>query len=137
MKKQSFKIIGMSCSACAARVEKVTSQLDGVFQASINFATEKLKIEFDENVVTSEQIKEIIENAGYKAIDDILEKEITIPIGGMSCAACSQRVQKVLSELNGVINASVNIATEKATVKYNPSVVRISQIKSVISNAVV
>lgn len=135
MKTQRLKIIGMSCSACAAKVEKVTSNLQGVVKSSINFATEKLTIEFDESQVSLEQIKTTIEKAGYKVKSDITERKITIPIGGMSCASCSQRVQNVLSELDGVLNASVNLATEKATIVYDTSAVRISQIKSAIIKA--
>lgn len=135
MKKQRLKISGMSCSACAARVEKVTSKLPGVLQSNINFASEKLDIEYDEKVVSLDEIKLAVKNAGYKAESDVIEKEITIPIGGMSCASCSQRVQKVLKDMDGVINASVNLATEKATIKYDISVVRIHQIKSAITKA--
>ncbi|HNX65110.1 MAG TPA: cation transporter, partial [Oscillospiraceae bacterium] len=66
---------------------------------------------------------------------ETLEKEVTIPIDGMTCAACSQRIEKVTGKLNGVVSSSVNFATEKATIKYDPSVVRISQIKAVIAKA--
>lgn len=135
MKKQNFKIIGMSCSACAAAVEKSTSTLHGVIKSSINFATEKLSVEYDENLISSEEIQAAVKDAGYQAIPDISQKKITISISGMSCASCSQRVQKVLSELDGVTNASVNLATEKATITYNSSEIRISQMKSAITKA--
>lgn len=135
MQQLSMKIIGMTCSACAARIEKVTSKIQGVELSSVNFASEKLTITFDDNSVSKEQIQAVIEKAGYKAISETLQKEITISIGGMTCAACSQRIEKVTGKLNGVLSSSVNFATEKATIKYDPSVVRISQIKEVIKNA--
>lgn len=135
MQQLSMKIIGMTCSACAARIEKVTAKLTGVIQSNVNFATEKLTITFDDNTVSKEQIQKAIEKAGYHSISETVEKEVTIPISGMTCAACSQRIEKVTGKLNGVLLSSVNFATEKATIKYDPSVVRISQIKAVIKNA--
>ena len=62
----------------------------------------------------------------------ISDKEITIPIGGMTCAACSQRIERAVGKLDGVFSSSVNLASEKATVRYDPATVRISQIKSLI-----
>lgn len=62
-------------------------------------------------------------------------KQVTIPIEGMSCAACASRIEKVLSQLNGVTMASVNLATEKATVTYEPEKIRLSEIKQAIAQA--
>ena len=133
MKQKNIKIIGMTCAACAQRIEKVTSKLPGVSKSSVNFASESLLIEFDEQKVTEQDIYSAINKAGYQVLSETTEKEVTIPIGGMTCAACSQRIEKAVGKLEGVTSSSVNLATEKATFKYDPAVVRISQIKSMIT----
>ncbi len=79
-----------------------------------------------------QQIQEAVSKAGYEAIAEASEKEITIPIGGMTCASCSQRIEKVVGRMAGVSSSVVNLATEKATFKYDPTTVRISQIKAAI-----
>jgi Cu+-exporting ATPase len=133
MQQKNMKIIGMTCAACAQRIEKVTSKLPGVLKASVNFAAETLQIEFDEQNVSVQEIQSAVNKAGYQVLPETTEKEVTIPIGGMTCAACSQRIEKAVGKLEGVTSSSVNLATEKATFKYNPAVVRISQIKSLIT----
>lgn len=75
MIKETLKIEGMTCAACARRIEKVTSKLDGVKESSVNFATEKLSISYENNI-NIETIKKVIEKAGYKAIDIKVNKTI-------------------------------------------------------------
>jgi len=133
MQQQSMKINGMTCAACAQRIEKVTAKLSGVSEASVNFASEKLTVSFDEEKVSLEEIQKAVDSAGYQVISETSDKEITIPIGGMTCAACSQRIEKAIAKMEGITSSSVNLASEKATVRYNPSIVRISQIKAVIT----
>ncbi len=133
MQHQSMKINGMTCAACAQRIEKVTSRMPGVSQSSVNLAAEKLTIDFDDQQVSVQDIQNAIDKAGYQAIPETPEKQVTIPIGGMTCAACAQRIEKVVGKMEGVTSSSVNLATEKATFKYNPAQVRISQIKAAIT----
>lgn len=135
MKKENFKIHGMTCAACAKSVERAVKKLDGVPEANVNFSTEKLNISYDESKVTVQSIKEAVAKAGYEAVEEITEKEVTIPIQGMTCAACANRIEKVVGKMEGVSGSSVNFATEKATVKYDPSKVRISEIKQAIAKA--
>jgi len=101
----------------------------------IGILTEKLSITYDESKVTVHNIKEAVAKAGYEAAEEASEKEVTIPIQGMTCAACASRIEKVTGKMEGVSSASVNFATEKATVKYDPLKVRISEIKQVIAKA--
>jgi Cu+-exporting ATPase len=133
MQQQSMKIIGMTCAACAQRIEKVTAKLSGVTKSSVNLASEKLTVEYDEQKVSAQEIQSAVRDAGYQAVPETSEKEITIPIGGMTCAACAQRIEKAVGKLDGVTSSTVNLATEKATIKYNPAIVRISQIKALIT----
>ena len=74
----------------------------------------------------------MIAKAGYEGVLEDAEKEITIPISGMTCAACATKIEKTVKNLSGVTQSSVNFATEKITIKYNPSIIRISEIKSSI-----
>ncbi len=127
-----MKISGMTCAACAQRIQKVVGKLEGVDNASVNLATEKLLVEFEESKVSYEDIKEAVEKLGYGVVEDVKPKQVTIPIAGMTCAACSQRVEKTLNKLEGVAKANVNLATEKAMVEYDPRVIRLSGIKQAI-----
>ncbi len=135
MNKETVKISGMTCAACAARVQKAVGKVEGVMDASVNFATEKLVVEFDGAAVDMGAIKGAVEQAGYGVVEDSKSNQVTIPIGGMTCAACAQRVEKALDKLEGVTKVSVNLATEKATVEYDPQVIRLSAIKQCIEKA--
>jgi len=135
MKTEQLKIIGMSCAACARTAEKAVSKLDGVAKASVNFATEKLQVEYDSEKLDTEVIKAAVEKAGYQALEETTAKEITMAIEGMSCASCVNAVEKVINKLEGVESGVVNLATEKATIKYDPQRIRLSEIKQSIAKA--
>jgi Cu+-exporting ATPase len=135
MQQQTMKIVGMTCAACSARVEKVSSKLPGVEQANVNLATEKMNITFDETQVTLKKIQEAIGKAGYQAIIEPKTKEVAIPIGGMSCAACAARIEKQVGKIDGVTSAVVNYGTEKGIFTYDPAQARLSQIKATIKKA--
>ena len=116
MNRESVKISGMTCAACAKRIEKAVGKLEGVSLASVNLATEKLTVKYDNQKVSPDKIKEAVEKAGYGVVEEDRKKTVTIPIGGMTCAACANRIEKALGRTGGVLRASVNFATEKATV---------------------
>lgn len=98
-------------------------------------ATEKIEIEFDSSKVKFEDFKKALQKSGYDLVEDINYKKIDLKIGGMTCAACSKAVERVVKKLDGIESINVNIATEKATINYDPSKVRLSQIKSSIVKA--
>ncbi|MEY9200532.1 heavy metal translocating P-type ATPase [Sinorhizobium fredii] len=108
----SLSVEGMSCASCVARVEKAISAVPGVVSASVNLATERADIRFDETAKPSEIIK-AIENLGYGAVEDALE----LGIEGMSCASCVGRVEKALKAVPGVVEANVNLANERASIR--------------------
>lgn len=135
MQKETVVISGMTCAACARRVERAVGALEGVAQASVNFATEKLSVEYDDGKISADQIKEAIINAGYGVVEEAKTKTVTIPIGGMTCAACAARVERALNKGEGITKASVNFATEKAAVEYNPQQIRLSEIRRIIEEA--
>ena len=133
--KETYKIGRMSCASCAKAVERITKKIDGVECSNVNIATEKINIEYDNKKVKFEDIKLAIENAGYKVIKENNTKNLELKIGGMSCAACSKAVERITKKLDGVESSSVNIATEKASIEYNPSQIKVSQIKAAIEKA--
>ena len=134
MSNTTLDIGGMSCAACASRIEKMVQKLVGVNTVNVNLATEKLFVEYDEKQVSLDKIKNIITNLGYEVREKQEIKKIIIPIGGMSCAACSTRIEKVLGKLAGIEQVVVNLASEKASINYNPKIIRISTIKKTIED---
>ena len=107
-------IEGMTCAACAARIEKQLNKLPGV-SAAVNFASERAHIAFDAGVVSEPKLVETIEKAGFK----VPPQSLDLAISGMTCAACATRIETVLNKLPGVA-ANVNFATEKANIRYVP-----------------
>jgi P-type Cu+ transporter len=107
-------IAGMSCAACAARIEKQLNKLPGV-EAAVNFASERAAIRFDSASTTALQLVETIRKTGF----DVPPATLELAIGGMTCAACATRIEKQLNKLPGV-EAAVNLAGEKAHIRYTP-----------------
>ncbi len=132
MESQVLSIRGMTCAACALRIEKTVRKLPGLAQASVNLASEKLFVEYDADSLQLSQIKEAVSKIGYEVAEKTDANRVTIPIGGMTCAACAQRIEKVIGRLDGVDSVSVNLATEKASISYHPQTVRLSDIKQAI-----
>lgn len=124
IKQTSYKITGMTCAACSARIEKVINKMDGVEEANVNLALEKSVIKYDPEKVTEEDFEKKIEALGYGVVKEKKEFAIT----GMTCAACSTRIEKGLNKLEGVSSANVNLALERATVEFNPSDITINDI---------
>lgn len=135
MKNINFNIYGMTCAVCAQRVEKAVSNINGVKKATVNFAGEKLFVEYDETIVSASDIKNAVKKAGYKAEEELEKSMVTIPVGGMTCAACAQRVEKAVQKLDGIKTASVNFASEKLVVDYDNKKIRLSDIKKEIEKA--
>ena len=128
----TMKVTGMTCAACANAVARSVKKLDGVEDATVNFLTEKLVVT-GKNTETA-LIEEAVRKAGY-GIAESPHSKVTIPIGGMTCAACAARIEKRLNKTEGVLEASVNYATEKATVTFDTSLARLSDIKNAIVKA--
>ena len=135
MENQVLSIRGMTCAACAQRIEKTVRKLEGVGQANVNLAGEKLFVEYDSGTIQLPAIKEAVTRIGYEVVEKSDTRQVTIPIGGMTCAACAARVEKAISKLEGVESVSVNLATEKAAVAYDPQRVRLSAIRDAIGKA--
>lgn len=109
---QSFPIEGMTCASCVRRVEKAIAAVPGVESASVNLATERADVRLSEPA-SAPQVVAAIRAAGY----EVASQTITLGVEGMTCASCVSRVEKAISAVPGVVSASVNLATERATVK--------------------
>ncbi|NKF08338.1 copper-translocating P-type ATPase [Clostridium gasigenes] len=133
MLTKSLKIEGMTCASCAKAVERATKKLQGVNESNVNIATEKLSINFDETKVSVEDIQIAVEKAGYKAINDASNK--TMKIEGMTCASCAKAVERATRKIDGVTEANVNYETEKLIINYEPSKVKVIDIKKAIEKA--
>lgn len=135
-KQETLGVIGMTCASCAQTVERTVARIEGVHSANVNFATEKLSVEFDDRKTNLKEIREAIKTAGYNAQEETSNtREISIPISGMTCASCANAIERSIGKLNGVHEVSVNFATEKAKVVYDSSNTRISEIKDAIAKA--
>jgi len=124
LKETSLQITGMTCAACATRIEKGLSKMEGVEQANVNLALEKSVIKYDPQKVKEEDFEKKIQHLGYGIAKE--KKELTIT--GMTCAACATRIEKGLSKMEGVSIANVNLALENATIEFNPSQVSVTEI---------
>ncbi|UHA59068.1 heavy metal translocating P-type ATPase [Metabacillus litoralis] len=117
IKEAVLPITGMTCASCAVRIEKGLKKVEGVEEANVNFALERTSIKYNPNVVRIEDFKKKINDLGY----EVVEEKVDLAIIGMTCAACATRIEKGLNKIEGVTNATVNLALESATVAYNPS----------------
>lgn len=113
----SFPVGGMTCAACAARIEKVLNRQDGV-QATVNFASERAQVQMDGPAASIETVVSAVRKAGF-TVD---ERSIDLSLSGMTCAACAARIEKILNKLP-MTQASVNFAAERAHIVYVPGVV--------------
>ncbi|MED4153240.1 heavy metal translocating P-type ATPase [Priestia aryabhattai] len=116
-KESTLQITGMTCAACSNRIEKGLKKIEGVKEANVNLALERSTIIFDPSKTSPQAFEEKIEKLGYGVVNEKAEFAIT----GMTCAACSTRIEKGLNKLEGVTKASVNLALETASVEYSPS----------------
>jgi len=112
----SFRVEGMTCASCVARVEKALARLPGAAGAGVNLSTEKAGVDLDPALAGAADAVEAVRRMGYVPVVETLE----MGVGGMTCASCVARVEKALAKVPGVIEAGVNLVTEKATVSFLP-----------------
>lgn len=118
-KQVTVGVTGMTCAACSNRVEKVLNKMDGV-EAQVNLTTEKARVAYDSQATTFDDITNKVEKIGY----GIQTEKAEFDVIGMTCAACSTRIEKVLNKQEGVSQATVNLATESAAIEYNPGFIQ-------------
>lgn len=130
LKRVSLSIAGMSCASCVSHVEEALRKMGGVSQVSVNLATEKAIIEYDPTVVGVGSLVNAVADSGYEAVGD----HVTLEIRGMTCASCVAHVEDALTQLDGVLSARVNLATERASVEYVADAVAIEDIRRVVES---
>ncbi|MCC2626893.1 MAG: heavy metal translocating P-type ATPase [Thermomicrobiales bacterium] len=159
----SFPVTGMTCASCVNRVEKAISKVAGVERAAVNLATERATVAYDPATTNVSEIAHAVERAGYgvadlppepvavaapsvpasgpdthgtaNAIESAGPTEAVLPIEGMTCASCVRRVEKGLEKVPGVTAANVNLATERATVAYDPAVSDLATLRTAVERA--
>jgi P-type Cu+ transporter len=134
-KKLTFDVDGMTCASCSSAVEKAAKKVPGIDMASVNLMTNQLTITYSEEPPAETEVIKAIEKAGYDAKLHRDEKSVIIPVEGMTCASCTAAVERTVKKLPGVLEVSVNLATNKAAVKYDGNLLRLSEIKKAIEKA--
>ncbi len=129
LKQTSMQITGMTCAACANRIEKGLNKMDGVKEANVNFALERATLTYDPEQTDMSQLEERIRKLGYGTVKDQADLQLT----GMTCAACANRIEKTLNKMPGVIQATVNFAMETAHVEYNSAEIAVSDMQQRIA----
>ncbi len=124
-------VTGMTCAACSTRVQNTLSKLNGVETAAVNLAAERATVFYKTSEVSVDELMKTIKDLGY----GVSVSKVILPIKGMTCASCVNKVQNALSSLSGVISASVNFATEKATVEYLPSQIGMREFKKAVRDS--
>ena len=114
----TLPIQGMSCASCAKSVESALARVDGVAGGSVNFATERAEVGLTGDGPALSALVEAVAESGY----EVRTAETTLTVQGMSCASCVSRVEDALASVEGVLDADVNLATDRATVRYVPGV---------------
>ena len=121
----------MTCAACVGRVERGLKKVDGVQDAAVNLATERASVTYDPARTTVAQLVDTVKDTGYEA----RTTELSFPVEGMTCAACVGRVERGLQKAEGVLSASVNLATERANVTYLPAATSPAALKQAVRDA--
>ncbi len=133
-KQKDIDIEGMTCASCAQAVEKNLAGLEGTEGVNVNLATDRASLAYDPDKVEDEDLKNAVEEAGY-GVKEIKEAKADLKIEGMTCASCAQAVEGALSELDGVEAANVNLATEEASLSYDPSRVSYSDFEAAVEGS--
>ncbi|UQN08473.1 heavy metal translocating P-type ATPase [Deinococcus sp. QL22] len=119
---------GMTCASCVGRVERGLGKVEGVESAAVNLATERATVTYDPALTTPQALIAKVKDVGYEP----LVSQIDLSVQGMTCANCVGRVERALTKVDGVLSASVNLATERASVTYLPSSVSAGQLKAAV-----
>ncbi len=126
--ESTLQISGMTCTACAASIEKGISKIDGVEQANVNFALERTTVVYDPNKTNVEEFKEKVKDLGY----EVIQQKTEFDISGMTCAVCATKIEERISKMEGVTSANVNFALETISVEYDDQQVQTSDMASAV-----
>ena len=130
-KEITLPVTGMTCAMCQKNIERSLKRADGVADVSVNLATEKANVHYDGDKLAASDLVAQVERAGY----GVAAAAIDLPITGMTCAMCQKNVERALNRSDGVISASVNLASEKASVSYLPGLTRRHDLVAAVERA--
>ncbi|MGH7021360.1 MAG: copper ion binding protein, partial [Brevundimonas sp.] len=130
LKFLDLPILGMTCASCVGRVEKAIRAVPGVAEANVNLAAERAQVSLNADGSPG-AVAAAIRAAGYEP----LEEEVAYPVRDMTCASCVGRVEKALAAVPGVLSASVNLATERATVRFLSGAVTFRDLAAAVQQA--
>ncbi|MFD1672604.1 heavy metal translocating P-type ATPase [Agrilactobacillus yilanensis] len=133
MSECRFAIDGMMCASCAQTVEKATNALPGVKKATVNLTAEQMQVDFDPKAAPIEKIELAVKDAGYGA--QAMATTLNFDVEGMMCASCQQTVEKAVQNVNGVLEATVNLTAETMQVTYDSFTVDVPQIETAVKDA--
>ncbi len=131
----TFPVMGMTCANCVATVERSTKKVEGVTDASVNFASEKVTITYDPDVISGKEVTEKVIERVKKAGYEIPTATVELPLVGMTCATCANTIERRLNKVDGVLEATVNFASEKASVTYTPGAVTKADLVAAVRKA--
>jgi len=131
---KTYTVSGMTCASCASAVTRALKKIEGVEKADVNLTTEKVLIQSDRDL-SFEDLSKAVDKAGYGLVEITHERESVLAIEGMTCASCSSAVERALKKQKGVSSVSVNLTTNKATLSYDPSLVKMSALKAAVDKA--
>lgn len=133
MKRVKIAIEGMTCASCVASVEKSLNRLEGIQAVSVNLATNRAIIDYADSI-NEKAFVEAIERVGFDASIIVDQETVhkTFRVEGMTCASCASSIDIALKRLKGIHSSHVNVATDKVSIEYDPSVIRLSEIKQAI-----
>ena len=128
IEKLSLPVVGLDCAACVNTIEKEVNKLPGIKSANVNFVTQTVHVDFENNKTSTQDIIGAVKKAGYKTG----QSNLKLGIGGMYCASCVTRIENELNQKSGVLSASVDLGTESAIINYIPGLINTNEIKNVI-----
>lgn len=132
MIKKNYQLGGVTCQVCVNKIERKVGKLEGVKEAVVNLSNGKLTIEYDENLLNSEKIKEVVKKLGYE-IEEINDfKEVEIDITGITCQVCVNKIERKVGKLEGVKEIAVNLANSRGKILYDSEKIKLSEILEVI-----
>jgi Cu+-exporting ATPase len=131
LERVDLPVTGMSCASCALRIEKGLSNTEGVSKATVNFAAEKATVLYAPGETSLSALITKVKDLGYGAKTE----KVFLPVQGMTCASCVNRVEKALRSIKGVVNVNVNFATQRASVEYLSGEATVKGLKQAVQDA--
>jgi Cu+-exporting ATPase len=129
-KQVTMPIQGMTCASCVNHVAQGLEKVPGVAEVQVNLATEKATVTFDDGPVPLTTLVQAVQETGY----DVATEKVSLPIGGMTCASCVAHVEGALAQVPGVLSVNVNLATEKASVEFLPTVTGLPEFRRAVAD---